>query len=398
MADRILLGTRKGLITIEKRASGWSARPPVHGGIPVSYAARDPRTGVWWAALDHGHWGPKLSRSDDGEKWEEPPQITYPEGARLIDGYETLDGESVPNFPGAAGERQVRPKFKDARLLRIWCLAFGADSQPGRLFAGTMPGGLFVSEDGGESWELNRPLWSHDSRGGDLFESDGNGTTHWFGGGATVNGEWQPGIHSILVDPRDTRRWLIAVSCAGVLETTDDGRSWRGRNSGLLATFLPDPSTEWGHDAHLITLCPASPDHLWQQNHCGIFHSENGGESWRSVSEADRTPHFGFPIAADEKDGRTAWVVPAHSDEQRMAGGSLCVARTQDGGGNWEILREGLPQENAYDIVYRHALDVSGGRLAFGSTTGNVYLSEDRGESWRCLGANFPPVYSVRFA
>jgi len=63
-----------------------------------------------------------------------------------------------------------------------------------------------------------------------------------------------------------------------------------------------------------------------------------------------------------------------------------------------ECLRHrGLPQANAYDIVLRHGLDVAGDRLCFGSTTGNVYVSEDRGESWQCLGNNFPPVYSVRF-
>jgi hypothetical protein len=64
---------------------------------------------------------------------------------------------------------------------------------------------------------------------------------------------------------------------------------------------------------------------------------------------------------------------------------------------SWEPFRDGLPQENAYDIVLRHTLAVADDRLCFGSTTGNVYLSEDRGESWHCLGSNFPPVYSVRF-
>ncbi|MFN7133705.1 MAG: WD40/YVTN/BNR-like repeat-containing protein, partial [Myxococcales bacterium] len=96
--------------------------------------------------------------------------------------------------------------------------------------------------------------------------------------------------------------------------------------------------------------------------------------------------------------GRTAWVVPGHSDAERMAiGGSLFVGRTTDGGETWQTFREGLPQENAFDIVYRHGLDASGDRLCFGTTTGNVYYSDDRGESWRCLGNNFPPVHSVRF-
>jgi photosystem II stability/assembly factor-like uncharacterized protein len=109
--------------------------------------------------------------------------------------------------------------------------------------------------------------------------------------------------------------------------------------------------------------------------------------------------HFGFAVAVDAQDGQTAWVVPATSDECRTAiGAALVVCRTRDGGETWEELREGLPQEDCYDVVYRHALDLSGDRLAFGSTTGNVFLSEDRGESWHSLGHHFPPVYSVRFA
>jgi len=108
--------------------------------------------------------------------------------------------------------------------------------------------------------------------------------------------------------------------------------------------------------------------------------------------------HFGFPIAADERDPLTAWVVPLKADDERMSiDGGLFVARTSDGGKSWQSFREGLPQAHAYDVIYRHALDASGDRLCFGSTTGNVYVSEDRGESWRSVGHNFPPVHSVRF-
>jgi photosystem II stability/assembly factor-like uncharacterized protein len=78
--------------------------------------------------------------------------------------------------------------------------------------------------------------------------------------------------------------------------------------------------------------------------------------------------------------------------------GGLFVGRTEDGGKTWEQLRRGLPQENAYDVVLRHALGISGNRLAFGSTTGNLYVSEDRGESWSTVANNLPPIYAVRFA
>ena len=393
MSDMILLGTRKGTVIFDRVNANWRPRPIEHAGIPVCYAARDPRDGTLWASQDHGHWGPKLSRSrDGGATWEDVLSLKYPEGARYIAKVLPTPGFD-PLAPTGA------PEYQGATVYKIWTLAFGHANQPGRVYAGTIPGGLFVSDDGGDTWELNRPLWNHESRGGDLFAGEATSENRWFGTPASIDyGVFEPGIHSIVVDPRDADHLHIAVSSAGVLETTDGGRTWSGRNRGVTNDYLPNPEAEWGHDPHFVTACPGQPDHLWQQNHCGVFHSEDGAQNWKKVSQAEAGVHFGFPIAADALDGRTAWVVPARADMERMAiGGGLRVARTMDGGQTWQAFRAGLPQQHAYDIVLRHGLDVSGDRLCFGSTTGNVYLSEDRGETWQCLGNHFPPVYSVRF-
>ena len=88
-------------------------------------------------------------------------------------------------------------------------------------------------------------------------------------------------------------------------------------------------------------------------------------------------------------------------DELRMPrGGALAVTRTRDGGRSWESLRDGLPQRDAYDLVYRHGLDVDAGgtRLAMGSTTGALWTSDDSGEHWQLVNAHLPPIYSVAFA
>lgn len=386
MTARILVGTRKGTFLVEKTNGRWTPRLAGHPGAGVNFVARDPHTGTLWAALGHGHWGAKLSRStDDGATWSDAPQIKYPEGARYL----------APAEPTEDGSDEgLGPTIKPATLLKLWVIAFGPK---GRIYVGTIPGGLFESHDGGESFELNRPLWNHESRGGDLFTGKGSGMTHWFGTPAS-EGEFAPGIHSIVVDPRDPQRILVAVSTAGVLESTDGGRTWRGRNKGLTMDYLPEPEAEWGHDPHFVTLSAGQPDHVWQQNHCGVFYSADGAATWKKVSQPEVGVHFGFPVAVDAKDGRTAWVVPGKSDMQRITiEGSLFVARTTDGGQTWQQLREGLPQEHAYDVVYRHALDNSGDHLAFGSTTGNLYVSEDRGDSWQTAANNLPPIYSVRF-
>ncbi len=360
--DTILLGTRKGLFTLARGSRGERrVARRAHAGTPVVYAFADARTGTLWASLEHGHWGGKLHRSrDGGATFVEVPAPKYPDGAEIKEG-------------------------KPATLGYLWVLAPGGPAEPARLYAGTEPGGLFASDDGGETFALVAPLWNHPSR-----------KENWFGGGRD-----EAGIHSVIVDPRRSERVLVGVSCAGVFETEDGGASWRGRNAGLRADFLPDPRAEFGHDPHCLVACAAEPDVLWQQNHCGVFRSVDGARSWTEVSQPrERGPvRFGFPIAADARDPETAWVVPLVSDQERFAvDGALCVGRTTDGGKTWDALRRGLPQEDCYDVVYRHALDARGDRLAFGSTTGNVFVSEDRGESWRTLGNHFPPVYSVRFA
>jgi photosystem II stability/assembly factor-like uncharacterized protein len=386
MSQRILVGTRKGTFIASKSQGRWGLTLAGHAGSGVNYVARDPHTGTLWALLGHGHWGAKVSRSkDEGATWTDAPQIKYPEGARHY----------LPPPPSETGSGEGAPTLKPATLLKLWTMEFGPK---GRIYVGTIPGGLFVSRDGGETFSLDLGLWNHDSRGGDLFQGPGNGTTKWYGTPA-AEGEFAPGMHSVVTDPRNADHVLVAISTAGVFETQDGGRTWRTRNKGLTMDYSPNPTDEWaGHDPHLVVRCPGQPDHLWQQNHCGVFASDDNAVTWRKVSHPDEGVHFGFPVAVDEKDGKTAWLVPGTSDMQRMAiKGGLFVARTHDGGKTWKHLRKGLPQEHAYDVVYRHALGNQGDALAFGSTTGNLYVSEDRGDSWNVVGQNLPPIYSVRF-
>lgn len=360
MGTSLVLGTKKGLLVLERGSRAWRSKPIQHGGIAVSFAFHDARTDTLWAALDHGHFGCKLSKSKDGATWTEVAPPRYPEGT--------------------TGPCTKKP----ATLRYVYVLAPGPEEAPQRLYAGTVPGGLFVSEDGGASFSLVDSLFNHPTR------------DKWGQAGKDFD---DPGTHTVIVDPRDARHVLIGNSSAGVFETRDGGASWEPRNKGLRNPYLTDPAVEVGFDVHFMMACRAEPDVLWQQNHFGVFRSTDCGKSWTDIGQAKGPVGFGFPIFADVKDAGRAWVVPATSDERRYAvDGALCVARTDDGGKSWSVLREGLPQESCYDVTYRHALDVRGDTVAFGTTTGNLYLSEDRGESWRCLGTNFPPVLSVRFA
>ena len=210
-----------------------------------------------------------------------------------------------------------------------------------------------------------------------------------------------PGIHSICVDPRDSRRVSVGVSSGGVWVTEDEGATWNVRSHGMRAEYVPpeqayDPI---GQDPHLIVQGPAAPDVFWCQHHNGIFRSTDGGATFTEI--ADVAPStFGFAVAAHPHDPATAWFVPAHSDEVRVpVEGRMVVTRTRDGGASFETLGNGLPSEHAYHLVYRHGLDVdrSGDRLAMASTTGSLWVSEDGGDSWMHVTSALPPAACVRW-
>jgi photosystem II stability/assembly factor-like uncharacterized protein len=248
-----------------------------------------------------------------------------------------------------------------------------------------LPGGLFRSDDGGQSWSLVRGLWDHPKR------------REWFGGGY----DW-PGIHSICVDPRDAARVLVAISSGGAWLTEDGGESFAVRSHGMRAEYMPpdqayNPITQ---DPHRVVRCHAAPDHLWAQHHNGIFRSTDDAAHWTEIESA-RPSAFGFAVAVHPRDPQTAWFVPAVKDEKRIpVDGKVVVSRTRDGGQTFEVLSEGLPQSHAYDLCYRHALDVhdGGDTLAFGSTTGSLWVSTDKGDSWGHVSAHLPPIHCVRFA
>jgi photosystem II stability/assembly factor-like uncharacterized protein len=346
-ADRFLVGTRKGLFDVRRKGASWAIGEPLLKGQAIANAVRDPRNRSVWASIDHGHWGVKLSRSrNDGKSFAEAPPPKYPAKSKKAAKY-------------------------------YWCLEPGHVTEPDTFWVGTEPGGLFETRDDGETWMLNKRLW-------ELCVKDS-----WFGGGRN-----EPGVHSIEIDPRDARRMHVGVSCGGTLETRDGGATWEYRNQGV-KTVGPE-----GVDVHRLKRAPSEPDVLWQSNHMGMWRSENQGKTWTDVAKKPYV-QFGFPMVVHPKKSKVAWFVPMDSDGARMAvGGALVVMKTVNGGGTWQQRREGLPQKDAWDFPLRHAVDVGadGETLAMGTTSGNLYVSEDGGDSWKALSRNLPLIYSVRFA
>lgn len=367
MSDTLLVSTRKGFFEIDRTAGRWRIGATHFLGDNVSLALADRRDGRRYVALDHGHFGVKLHRSA-GARWEE---IAAPQYPPKPEGHVELDMWGRP---------------LEWTTARVWALAPGGDDEPGTLWCGTIPGGLFRSRDNGASWQIVEALWRHPKR------------TLWMGGGADL-----PGIHSVIVDKRDARRVFVAVSTGGIWLTEDGGESWSQRGEGMRADHVPPELTHdpIAQDVHRLVQCPAAPERMWVQHHNGIFVSSDEARFFEEIDPARVVSTFGFAVAVHPRDPDTAWFVPEIKDEKRIPkDGKLVVTRTRDGGATFETLTNGLPQSHAYDVVYRHALalDDSGTRLAIGSTTGGLWVSEDQGDSWEMVSHTLPPIYAVSFA
>ena len=361
MSDRAYLATRKGLFEAYRTHEAWHLDRQHFLGDPVSMVLPDRRDGALYAALNLGHFGAKLHRRDAGsDEWVEVATPAFP-----------------PKPEGSDDK-------VDWKVVQIWSLAAGGPDQPGVLWAGTLPGGLFRSNDRGDSWQLVEALWNVPER------------SQWMGGGYDV-----PGIHSICVDPRDSRSVLVGVSCGGAWLTNNGGESWSPCAKGMVATYMPPElaEVEAVQDPHRIVRCAGEPDKLWCQHHNGIWRSVDNGAHWSEVRAAPHS-NFGFVTAVHPQDGETAWFVPAEADSRRIPPrAALAVTRTVDGGRSFTAWRGGLPQQHCYDLVYRHGLAVSddGRLLLMGSTTGGAWLSEDGGGQWQTLSTTLPPIYAVSF-
>ncbi len=213
------------------------------------------------------------------------------------------------------------PEESGLKLASTWHLEPGHASQPGTLWLGGEPGVLFRSGDSGANWQVNDALLGHETRD-----------------------RWAPGAgglitHSITLDRDDPQLLWIGISAAGVFRSEDGGGSWQPANQGTEACFLPeDRFPELGQCVHNVLAHPGKPGRLWQQNHCGVYRSDDGGTSWERLEQNGLPSGFGFGLALDPSDPDTAFVIPEESAENRVTcNGQLGIYRTTDAGASWEL-------------------------------------------------------------
>jgi photosystem II stability/assembly factor-like uncharacterized protein len=361
---RVLVGTRKGAFILESdgKRGKWDVSGPLFGGWEIYHVKGSPLDpNRIYASQSSGWHGQVIQRSNDGGKTWEPGGNKF-EYDGVPGTHEWYDGTPHPW------------EFK-----RVWHLEPSL-TEPGTVYAGVEDAALFRSTDDGQTWQELSGLRKH-----------GSGP-HWAPGAGGMC------LHTVLLDPTDANRIYIAISAAGAFRSDDAGQTWKPINKGLRSLHIPDPTAEVGHCVHRIAMNGARPNVLFMQKHWDVMRSDDAGENWHEIS-GDLPTDFGFVIDVHAHEPDTVYVLPITSDGLHYPPeGKLRVYRSRTGGNQWEPLSKGLPQSDCYVNVLRDAmavdtLDACG--VYFGTTGGQVYASNDAGDTWNAIVRDLPAVLSV---
>ncbi len=357
----VFAGTTKGVFILKSPdRSDWAFSGPHCKDWPINHVTSDGDD--VWAVGGNDWWGAGVWHSGDGgTTWD----LT-----RLSRGQ--LDNwlENEPEMAQMFGFGAATDAPFSGELDALWSIHMAG----GRLFAGGKPGILIVSDDRGKTWTKVTGLTNHESR--DTWNPGGAGMT----------------LHTLISDPNKPNKLWAAISAAGVFASEDAGATWHRRNRISNAD-----EAEIGHCVHNMVRAPGDDDLLYMQNHHGVYRSPDGGHTWQNITDG-LPSDFGFPIMVSPLDPETVYTLPLLDpmNGRYPVGASAAVYRSRNGGLDWEKTQNGLPTENCYFTVLRQSMasDAADG-LYFGTNSGSVFATYDRGDQWHEIASHLPTVLCV---
>ena len=343
---KLVVGTEKGafILSADEKRENWSVTGPLFKG---------------WKAT-------ATARSDDGRFLLGTASFVY--GAAVQVSRDLENWQQMPAAPAYDAEAS-------AKLNQIWKILPVGD----RVYVGVDDAGLFATDDDGKSWQPISALNEHRTRA-----------------------NWYPGFgglcaHSLLVDPAQRDRVWVGISAVGVFRSDDGGASWASRNEGVPVIIEDKEFKEIGFCVHALVADPADANRIWRQDHKGMFRTTDGGDHWERI-ENGLPSGFGFPLVRDPSTG-ALFCIPMETDEFRVPpGGKLRVYRSTDDGDSWQAMGKGLPEGGTFCNVLRGAMSVDEQEscgVYFGTTSGQLFASNDCGDTCKDLGVILPRILSV---
>jgi photosystem II stability/assembly factor-like uncharacterized protein len=327
-SDEVLVGTLHGVVTLV-RDGGWRIARRVLEDRHISAIIEEPDSGVLFAGAFAG--GIHAS-TDGGRTWERRDHgVTEPD---------------------------------------VYSLASVRLNGRARLYAGTEPARLFYSDDLGLSWSELPGLRAVPSVPRWTFPAPPH-VAH---------------AKHITFSPDDPSTIFVSIEQGGLLRSTDAGETW----TELHTNGLND-------DLHRLVLHPRDPRLLYANTGVGLHVSTDGGTTWEH--RTTRTAEVGGypdglvlrPSRPEELFIGAAQHNPGDWRTSHFAGAR--ISRSRDGGGTWEVLGGGLPDRLQASIEAMCLEEWDGGCAVFAATTaGEVWASEDGGESWACIARDLTPI------
>ena len=294
----------------------------------------------------------RLDRADGAWEVEQQP----PGGAAQCLAVDPADADTVYAGLLGGGVRRTRDggrSWDDCRLPADDVFSIAVSPANGAVFAGTEPSALYRSDDGGESWreltgllELpSRSTWSFPPR------------------------PWTSHVRWIAPNPHDPDVLLAGIELGGLMRSIDGGGAWEDHRAGAQ------------RDVHSLAWHPSAKGVAYEAGGGGAAWSEDWGETWAPADEG-RDRHYTWSVAADPDDPHR-WFVSASTGPfraHRQGDPEARVYRRENGG--WLALAGGLPDPFP---AMPYALVSLGETVLAGLANGELWQSEDRGDTWsRC--------------